>query len=88
MKTFRPYLLFSVGAAMVSVVISKLLRFSLTNTWQAGVALLFVFGPVLLYVWKAAIQQKQKRPFLSAILKICVVVFVVGALLGAIVAMR
>lgn len=86
MKSFRPYLIFSVCATIGSIILSKLLNFSLTNTWQAGLALLLVFGPGLFYFWKVSSQMKHQRPFFAIAIKICEVVFLLGSCIAAIVA--
>ena len=87
MKSFRPYLIFSACATIGSIILSKLLNFSLTNTWQAGVALLLIFGPGLLYLWKISERKKHQRPLIALTIKICEIVFVLGSCVAAIVAM-
>lgn len=52
MKYVRPYFLFSLISCIVAILFSMVFRFSLTNTWQAGVAIVFIFGPFLVFGWK------------------------------------
>ena len=84
MKQLRPYLLFSVVSFVIAVSLSVILQFSLTNTWQAAVALPFVFGPYVIYGWKMASKLNERQPTVCLVLRLVIFLFVFGYILATI----
>ena len=84
MKKIKPYFIFSTTSLVVAVVLSKLLHFSLANTWQAGVFLLFFFGPYYVFAFKQATANRKSHPLVFAFLVYCLTVFSVGSILIAV----
>jgi len=74
MDDFKPYFIFSTSSLIIAVVLSWCFDFSLTNTWQASVALVFVLGPYWLYAWKAADFYDYRAPFLCQCAKYALLV--------------
>ncbi len=64
MKRFLPYMCFSIAAVIVSVVLSNILHFSLSNTWQGMFALFPIFGPYYVYGWKISGEYRRKSLFI------------------------
>ena len=77
----RPYVIFSLVSLFIAIVLSNILNFSLTNSWQASIVLLFVFGPLWLFGWKK-IDTIHKKPVIFSCLKFCLVLVLLGYLLG------
>lgn len=69
MKPFKTYLLFSVSAIVISIILSVVFNFSLSNTWQAGIALIFIFAPMGVYLWQWSDRNKERFPFLCGFVK-------------------
>ena len=69
---------------VLSILLSALLDFSLTNTWQALVALPLIFGPLWIYGWKNTSGNKVKHPPLYYFGRFCLILFVGGYLLTVI----
>ena len=70
MRPFKTYLLISVGAIVISVILSAIFNFSLSNTWQASIALFFIFTPMGVYLWKLSDKHKERVPFICGFIKI------------------
>lgn len=70
MKSLRSCFLFSTGSLLVFVLLSYLFQFPLVNSWQAGVWLLFFFGPYWLYFWRMTNTYKEKYPFFCVVGKV------------------
>ena len=87
MKKYLPYFLFSAIAAILSIVLSYIFEFSLSNTWQARISLLFVLGPLCICGWKETTAQKHKHPIICFIIRFYLVctLFVLGVLIVTIV---
>lgn len=85
MNTVCPYIIFSTASFVVATILSKLLNFSLQNTWQAALALAAVFGPYGIWGWKVSKNIRTIHPFLSLFLRFCVIALVIGFLSGIIV---
>lgn len=79
-----PYCILSVIFLAVSIALSLLFDFSLTNTWQAFVALVFVFGPLWICGWKQTKKHKGKHPFGCFCGRFCLVLIALGYLLTVI----
>ena len=84
MKKFKFYGLFSAIALVASICLSVLFKFSLSNTWQAMVALLFIFGPLWIYGWNKTGTLKTKQPFLFIFCRFCLINVVIGWVLSVI----
>ena len=83
MKKFLPYGIFSLIALVISIILSELLDFSLSNTWQALLALVFVFGALWVYGWKQTSVHKRNHPFISFIGRWCLIMLVIGYIISA-----
>ena len=83
-KKIKPYFIVSTTSLVVFVVLSKLLDFSLKNTWQAGVFLVFFFGPYWIFAWKQAISNKKKNPLLFAFLLYCLILSSLGFMIASV----
>ena len=71
-------------ALAVFLVLSWLFDFPLSNSPQAGVALLFVFGPWWKLGWRYARTQKSQYPFRCLTLWFALVLTLVGYVLSLI----
>jgi len=80
-RRFLPYILFSSISLVVSILLSCILKFSLTNTWQAGIALALIFGPYWIFAWKCSAKLKDKLPWLAALIRACLLIYLAGYLL-------
>ena len=80
MKKLLPYALFSTISIILSVILSYVFDFSLSNSWQAGVVLLLVFGPYWRYCWKFSRQYKEKAPLLCLCLRGILIMLLFGYL--------
>lgn len=78
MKKVLPYALFSFVSLILSIVLSILLEFSLSNTWQASVALLLIFGPLWIFGWKTCTEIKGDHPLSSLGLRFCLILTLIG----------
>ena len=76
-----PYCVLSVIFLAISIVLSWLFGFSLSNSWQALVVLLFVFGPLWICGWKQTQKHKGKHPFGSLFGRFCLVLTALGYLI-------
>ncbi|MBE6920334.1 MAG: hypothetical protein E7468_02070 [Ruminococcaceae bacterium] len=85
MKKYLPYFLFSAIALIISLVLSFLFDFSLSNTWQACVALLLVFGPLWICGWKEVCVQKHKHPVICFLARFYLILVLVGYLISTLV---
>ena len=81
MKKFRLYGAVSLSFLLLSILLSNLLDFSLTNTWQGLVALLLIFGPLWICSWKGISVYKGNLSVLCFLGKFCLVLLVGGYLL-------
>lgn len=77
----KPYYIFSIVAYIVSVILSKIFKFSLHNTWQAFVVLVMVFGPLWVLGWKTSNKYKKKHSFICGIAKFYLVLILLGYLI-------
>lgn len=84
MKQLKPYLMFSALSCAIAVFLSVIFHFSLSNTWQAGVAIAFIFGPYLLFGWKYSKQINEKNHLLYVIIRFGIIMFVFGYILSTI----
>lgn len=84
MKKILPFFKFSTVSLVVALTLSYLFDFPLSNSWQAGVTLLFVFGPYWVYGWKQTAVYKGKHPFVCLISRFYLVLMVVGYLIAVI----
>lgn len=82
MKKNLPYFLFSAIALVISIILSYVFDFSLSNTWQACVALLLVFGPLWICGWKQACAQKHKHPVICFLARFYLILMLVGYLIA------
>ena len=85
MKKHLPYFLFSAISLIISIVLSHLFDFSLSNTWQASVALLFVFGPLWICAWKQACTQKHRHPVICFIVRFYLILMLAGYFIATLV---
>ena len=85
MKNFLPYFKFSTISLILSIILSLVFNFSLLNSWQAGVTLLFVVGPYWIYGWKQAVANKKRYPILCLIARFYLILWLVGSLIAAII---
>lgn len=89
MKEFAKYSIFSLVSLVLSIIFSLVFDFSLSNSWQAGIVLPFVFGPYWLYGWKKSAKLKEKmilfflaRFYLILILLVYFIVFILFLTIG------
>lgn len=73
MKKIFPYFLFSSVSLFIAILLSKILGFSLSNTWQSGVILAFAFGPYWLYCWNISSHYKLVRSFVFVVWRFCLI---------------
>lgn len=78
MKKFFPYCILSLIFLAISIILSVIFDFSLSNTWQALVALPFIFGPIWILGWKQVAIHKTKHPLLCVFGRFCLVVSAIG----------
>lgn len=71
-------ILLSTTSLVISILLSKVFRFSLVNTWQACIALFFVFSPLWLYGWKFSSDKRDAYPFLCFFIKFAMLIWLVG----------
>lgn len=84
MKKFIFYCMLSVVATIVSICLSAVFEFSLSNTWQAFVAMLFIFGPLWVFGWKKIDAIKNKKPLGYIFGRFCLINFISGYVLSVI----
>lgn len=82
MKYILRYVAFSLISLLIAIVLSAIFQFSLTNTWQAAVAMIFVFGPYLVLGWRCSTKIYDEHFLLSFILRILIILIVLGYLLS------
>ena len=87
MKELRPYVLVSATFLLISLLLSVLFRFSLMNTWQAGISLILVFGPYLVYGWRKSTKLCDKSTLLCTTIRVIIIIFILGSLLVVFMAM-
>lgn len=80
MKRIAPYFLLSFIFLVLSILLSLLFKFSLTNTWQALVSLLLIFSPLWILGWKQTYEYKVKHPLFCFWGKYCLILCAVGYL--------
>ena len=85
MKKFVPYGIASLVFLVLSIVLSAIFHFSLSNTWQAMVALLFIFGPMWILGWKQTSRQNCKCSPLRILGRFGLILLAVSYLLSVIV---
>lgn len=85
MKKIVPYCVVSFIFLLLSIALSMLFQFSLTNTWQALVSLLLIVSPLWVFGWKQTCEHKDKHPFLCFGGKYCLILFAVGYLVTVII---
>lgn len=85
MKKFFPYFLFSSSSLFVAILLSRLLGFSLSNTWQAGVVLALVFGPYWLYSWNCSNKYKLVRSFTFVVWRFCLILLLTAYIIALLV---
>ena len=78
MKKVLPYAIFSFASLLLLIALSILLDFSLSNTWQAGIALLLVFGPYWVFGWKSSVALKCNHPLSSYCLRFFLILLLIG----------
>jgi hypothetical protein len=83
MKKLRPYFLFSIISILSATLLSIIFRFSLTNTWQSGVTLVFTFGPYFIYAWKFSKTHNTKYPYLCSAIRFFVLLSGLGFLIAS-----
>ena len=83
MKKFLCYGIPSLVFLIITIMLSELFDISLQNTWQAMVALVFIFAPLWIYGWKQTSVHKKNHPFISFIGRWCLVMFVIGYIISA-----
>lgn len=69
MIRFRNYFIVSTISLVLSIVASMIFDFPLSNSWQAGIVLLLVFGPYWIYGWRKSILLKNSKHLLAFFLK-------------------
>lgn len=84
MKKFISYCTLSIVATIVSICLSIFFDFSLSNTWQAFVAMLFIFGPLWVFGWKKTETIKNKHPLAFIFGRFCLVNLIIGYVLSVI----
>ena len=84
MRRIIPYCVLSIIAAVVAIGLSIILDFSLSNTWQASVAMLFIFGPLWIYGWRETTTIKNKHPLIFVFGRFCLINLVIGYLLSVV----
>lgn len=77
-------LFLSAIALLISIILSKLLDFSLSNTWQASVVLFAVFGPWWIYFWKQTKDHHSQHPFLCLGSRFVLILLFIGYLISII----
>ena len=74
MKSVVPYIVFSLLAIVISSILAYVFGFSLTNTWQAAIALPFVLGPYWLWLWRVSSSLNVISPVISLSIRFILVV--------------
>lgn len=78
MKKFLPYFFSSTISLITAIVLSNTLHFPLSNSWQASIVSIFVFGPCWIYCWRYSPNIKKKHPFLFLFTRFCLLLLVIG----------
>ena len=81
MNKFLPCFILSTVALVLAITLSFIFAFPLSNSWQAGIALFFVFGPYWIYAWRKARSCKDKHPFLCGLARFYLILMLVGYLI-------
>jgi len=79
---FTSYCMLSLVAAIVSICFSAIFNFSLSNTWQAFIAMLFIFGPLWVFGWKKTGALKNKYPLAFIFGRFCLINLIIGYVLS------
>ena len=77
-----PYFAFSFVALLLSIVLSSIYAFSLSNSWQSGIVLALVFGPYWCFFWKKA---GLSSGFKCLFLRFCLVNILLGYIITVVV---
>ena len=85
MKKFTFCCALSVVATIVSICLSAILGFSLSNTWQAFIAMMFIFGPLWIYGWKRCGVFKNRHPLAFIIGRFCLINLIIGYVLSIVI---
>lgn len=75
-------ILLSTSALLVSIFLSRIFDFSLSNTWQAGVSLFFIFGPWWKFCWMYT--QNHQSQFLFLFSRFVLILLLVGYVISII----
>ena len=84
MKKILPYCILSIVAIIVSICFSAIFGFSLSNTWQGLVAVLFIFAPLWVFAWKKVGVLKNKHLLAFVFGRFCMINLVVGYVLSVV----
>jgi len=87
MNKFVKIIILSVTFFVIAVILSVIFKFSLSNTWQGGVAVLFIFGPFWVYTWGLSTRLKH-LPFVCNIIRFFLITAVVAYVLVTYVLIR
>lgn len=82
MKKFLPYFTISTIAFVFSTILSYRFHFALSNSWQAGVVLAFVFGPYWVYFWNLSTNYKKKSYIITFLLRFSLILLLIGYLIS------
>ena len=88
MKKFMSFFMLSVIVTIASLILSAVFDFSLSNTWQAFVAMLFIFGPLWVFGWKKTGEFKNKYPLAVIFFRFCLINLIIGYVLSVILLLR
>ena len=77
MKRFLKCFIISTVALLLSLFLSLLLDFSLSNTWQGMVALIPIFAPFYWLAWKFSGEYKEKDILISIFIRFMIIVSVI-----------
>ena len=81
-KRILPYFVFSSVALLLSIVFALVFEFPLSNSWQSGIVLAFVFGPYWCFFWKKA---GLSSGFKCLLLRFCLVNILLGYIIAVVV---
>lgn len=81
-KRILPYFIFSTVALLLSILLASMFHFLLSNSWQSGIVLVFVFGPYWIYFWK---QAKLSTGFKRIFLRFCLINILLGYIITVVV---
>lgn len=80
-KRILPYFIFSTVALFLSIVLASIFEFSLSNSWQAGIVLAFVFGPYWCFFWKKARLSSGSK---CIFIRFCLVNILLGYIIAVV----